>query len=112
MLSTNDLKTGPLPKDIEEKKIKDGKGGFLTVLVRKTKDTIITTRDITVAAFKGEGKPQKNYYPPLTTNAVPFPESNAARKKRMDAIERELDKKRLADGVEPVLKSRGKVKKK
>jgi len=112
MLTTNNLKDRALPRDLEEKEIEDGKGGFLTVLVRKTKDTIITTKDITVGALTAKGKAQKNYYPPLKSNDVPFPESKAARKRRMDAIEKELDKKRLADGVEPVLKNKGKAKEK
>lgn len=111
MLTSNKIKL-PIPEGMEEKEIKDGRGGLIKVLVHKVKLKIITTKNINPGALTAKGTPAKNYYPSLRSSDVPYPESKTARKKRMDAIERELDKKRLADGVEPVIKSRGKAKKK
>lgn len=111
MLTTNKQPSLPLAKGLEEKEVPDGRGGKIKVLVQKIKLKMITTKNINVGPLAAKGTAQKNYYPSLKSADVPYPESKAARKKRMDAIERELDKKRLADGVEPVIKSRGKSKK-
>lgn len=114
MLTSNKLPSDILinKDEVEEREVPDGKGGKMTVLVRKTKLKAITTKHINPGVLTAKGTPQKNYYPPLKTSDVPFPESPAARKKRMEAIERELDKKRLADGVEPVLKKKAGASKK
>lgn len=107
MITTSNTDLAPLKKDgVKEKVLEDG-----TVVLISTKPlkTISTSR--LKLKTRIEGPEVKSYYPPLTTTLMnQFPRTARGKKARDRFMEEEADKKRLADGVPPVLQNKGKKK--
>ena len=107
MITTSNTSLGPLKKDgVKEKLLEDG-----TVVLVSTNplQTISTSR--VKPKTRIEGKQKKNYYPPLTTTLLnQFPKTVRGKKARDRFMEEEADKKRVAEGVPPVLQKGGKGK--
>ncbi len=100
MITTSNQDLTPLRKEgVKEKLLPDG----TVVLISTSPLTTISTSKVRPKT-RIEGKGTKNYYPPLTTTLMNrFPKTARGKKARDKFMEEEADKKRVAEGVSPVL---------
>lgn len=110
MITTSNTKIRPIKKEgirevVEEDQVRGGK--VATLVSDKALKTITTSHVRPKTRLDGPPAPP-NYYGPLRTDQFKsFPETAKDRKARERVYEEEADKKRVADGVSPVLKKRG-----
>lgn len=104
MITTSNTKFEPRKREgIKEKTLEDG----TVVLVSEKALTTITTGKVRPKT-RLEGEEKKGYYPPLTTTLLhEFPKTKKGKRDRDRFMEEEADKKRVADGVSPVLSKKG-----
>jgi len=109
MITTSNTKLAQMRKEgVKEKLLEDG----TVVLVSTNPLKTLSTSRLKLKT-RIEGERIKNYYPPLTTTILnKFPKTVRGRKARDRFMEEEADKKRLAEGVSPVLQKGGKGKQK
>lgn len=107
MITTSNRDLSPLKKEgVKEVVQEDGNIALISTVKLKT---ITTTKVKPKTRLAGKGA--KNYYPPLTTSILHrFGKTAKGKKARDRFMETEADKKRVADGVEPVIK-KGKAEK-
>jgi hypothetical protein len=107
MITTSNTKINLKREGVKEVVKDDPIHGKVTVLESTKKLTTVTTGKVRPRTrLKGQAK--KNYYGPLLSNDFKsFPETAKDRRTRERVREERADKKRVADGVSPVLSKRG-----
>ena len=102
MITTSNTKGDPIKRNTREEILEDG----TVVLIGTNKLKTLTTTKIKPKT-RIEGKEGKNYYPPLTTSLLhEFPKTAKGKKARDRKMEIEADKKRVAEGIPPVVKTK------
>lgn len=102
MITTSNTKAARINPDVKEKTLEDGSIVLISTKALKT----ITTGKVRPKT-RIEGKGEKNYYPPLTTSLLhEFPKTAKGKKARDRKMEIEADKKRVAEGLPPVVKTK------